>query len=433
MSTAAIVAGTALGGAALSSNAAGTAAGDQEAAANNAAQLQYQESQNALGFQEQEWNQSQQNLQPWLQAGQGALGNLDYLLGIGSPSGQSTGQGGAQAAPAGGGQQGTAMPAVGGNMPNYGAGATPGTTGPQQMNNPGGAQGAQPPTSLNPSSLTPTGTAQPSTAQHGTLANGAVAGAQVTPGGESGTPGMTAPVSGALPATSTGGTAIGTPVAGAAGQVNGVTSVPAGNPGPGATAPTGGAPSTAGTYTGAGGYGSLLQGYGQTFSAPTAQQAEQSPAEQAQLAIGNQQLQQSAAAQGNLLTGGTAEALQGYGENVAAQNYQNVFNNAYNTYAQNANQYYENQSNQFNRLASISGLGQTTAQQLGTLGQSASNNVTSNLLGTGAQIGQDYNNAGAANASGVVGSANAYSGALGNTSNYLQNLNYLQQLQSGGI
>jgi NAD-dependent DNA ligase len=143
-------------------------------------------------------------------------------------------------------------------------------------------------------------------------------------------------------------------------------------------------------------------------------------------------LQQSAAAQGNLLTGGTAQALDAYGQNLASTNYQNTYNTAYNTYATNYNQYEQQQTNEYNRLASIAGMGQTTAQNLGTLGQSASNNVTSNLLGTGQQIGQDYQNAAAANASGVVGSANAWSGALGSSTSGISNLLLLNQLQGAG-
>jgi hypothetical protein len=144
--------------------------------------------------------------------------------------------------------------------------------------------------------------------------------------------------------------------------------------------------------------------------------------------LGEQALQQSAAAQGNLLTGGTAQALDAYGQNLASTNYQNTYNNAYNTYATNYNQYEQQQTNEYNRLASLAGMGQTAAQNLGTLGQSASNNVTSNLLGTGQQIGQDYQNAAAANASGVVGSANAWSSGFGGGTSGINNILLLNQL-----
>ena len=201
----------------------------------------------------------------------------------------------------------------------------------------------------------------------------------------------------------------------------------AGTPGVPSPISTAASPNTA-----LGGFGSLMQPYGQTFSAPTLQQAEQAPGYQFQLQQGNQLLQQSAAAQGNLLTGGTAEALQNYGQGLAQTDYNNVYNQAFNTFSQNYNQYEQQQTNQYNRLASLAGIGQQTAGQLGTLGQNASNSITSNLLGTAGAIGQQYNNAAAANASGIVGSANAWGGALSGTSNNLSQLALLQQLQGGG-
>lgn len=181
-----------------------------------------------------------------------------------------------------------------------------------------------------------------------------------------------------------------------------------------------------------GGFGSLNAAYpGGQFVAPTAQEALNSPGEQAQLQLGTQALQQSAAAKGNLLTGGTAEALNGYAQNLASTGYQNAYNNAYNTYSSNYNQYENGQANTYNRLASLAGMGQTTASQLGTLGANEASSVSNNLTSTAAQMGQDTQNAAAANASGVVGSANAWNGALGNASSSASNLALLQQLTGG--
>jgi hypothetical protein len=53
----------------------------QAGAAKSAAQLQYQEQQQALDFQKQEWQQQQQNMAPWIQQGQGAVGALGGFLG----------------------------------------------------------------------------------------------------------------------------------------------------------------------------------------------------------------------------------------------------------------------------------------------------------------------------------------------------------------
>jgi hypothetical protein len=78
-----IVAGAgAIGGAAIGAHAAGKAADAQVNAANYAADLQKQAADESLAFQKQQYNTNQQQMQPWLSAGKGALTNLQYLLGI---------------------------------------------------------------------------------------------------------------------------------------------------------------------------------------------------------------------------------------------------------------------------------------------------------------------------------------------------------------
>ena len=391
-----IGAAASLGGAAISSNAAGNAASDQSNAAEQAAQLQYQASQNALGFQEQEYNQGQSNLAPWLQSGAGALGNLDYLLGISPPTTQGTMAGGALT-------PNSAQTGAPGQTSGTGSGLPGATTGTPAMPRgvsqtqvPQGSQG-QP---LNPGG-TNTGAQTYNFAQGAPQATGTVA--QPTagqPGAAQGTSSLR-PVGTVQPSLNTGAT----------GTTNLGSTV---NPS-------------------LGGFGSLMQAYpGGPFVAPTADQAMQSPGTQAALQLGDQSVQASAAARGSLLTGGTAKALDTFGQQLGSQNYQNVYNNAYNTYASGYNQYQQQQANQYNRLASLAGVGQQTAGQLGTLGQNAASGITSNLLNTASNIGQQTNNAAAANASGVVGSANAWSGALGGTSSSLSNLLSLQQLYGSG-
>src|SRR5271156_710707 len=117
-----------------------------------------------------------------------------------------------------------------------------------------------------------------------------------------------------------------------------------------------------------------LQGQGplapwtQQFQAPTLAQAQQNPGYQFALQQGTAALDNSAAASGNLLTGNTGEALQQYGQNLGEQNYQQVYNNSLQQYQQSYNQYEQGQANTFNRYASIAGLGQTAAGQLGSEG-----------------------------------------------------------------
>ncbi len=82
------VAGASLVGGILGGSAASHAANTQADAANNAAALQANSSKEALDFQKQAWGQTQQEMNPYLQAGYGGLANLQSLLGI-TPQGNT--------------------------------------------------------------------------------------------------------------------------------------------------------------------------------------------------------------------------------------------------------------------------------------------------------------------------------------------------------
>lgn len=367
IATAGILAGVgaagSIGGALIGSNAAGNAADTQSQAAQNAAQLQYQASQNALDFQKQQWNQQQANLAPWLNSGAAGLSNLDYLLGITPPTTQ-----GAIA-----GYTPSAAPATYGGMQNpirpAGGPALP----------TGGQSASAPAPSGGPVVRAGSALSLPQSYTEGSQPPSAVGG-------------PIQPISY-------------NPNAGPQGQTNLGSMV---NPS-------------------LGGFGSLMQGYGKTFEAPTGLTMENDPGYQARLKIGTDALQRSAAARGNLLTGGTAKDLTNYAQDYASNEYGNVYNRAFNQYAQGYNQFQQEQANQYNRLASLAGIGQQTAGQLGYLGNSAAQGVTSNLLNTAQNMGQQYNNAAAATASGYVGGANAWQGALGNIGNNLSNLYMMNQ------
>lgn len=211
---------------------------------------------------------------------------------------------------------------------------------------------------------------------------------------------------------------------------------PAGRVGPAATGGTpgtspgatiGGAPGAYGGTPGMG-FGSLMQPWTQQFNAPTNVTEQNDPGFQFRLQQGQQALERSAAAKGNLLTGNTARDVNSYAQDYASNEYGNVYNRALGQYQQAYNIFNNNQANQFNRLASLSGLGQTTAGQLNSAGQSAANNVGNILLTSGAQQGQNINNAAAARASGYVGGANAYGGALSGIGSNISNTLLLQQL-----
>lgn len=180
------------------------------------------------------------------------------------------------------------------------------------------------------------------------------------------------------------------------------------------------------------GYGSLMQGFGEQFQAPTGATEQNDPGYQFRLDQGMKALQNSAAAKGGLLGGNTGTALQRYGQDYASNEYGNVYNRALGEYQQRYNIYNQNQSNQYNRLAGLSGVGQTAAGQLGQEGQAAANNISNTMLTSGAQQGQDIQNAAAARASGYVGGANAWSSGLGSLAS-LGYLPYMMQQQNSNL
>lgn len=166
------------------------------------------------------------------------------------------------------------------------------------------------------------------------------------------------------------------------------------------------------------------QGWNQTFTPPTAAEASQYPGYQFQEQQGQEALQESAAAKGALYSGNTQEALAQYGQQSAQSDYNNVYNQAFQQYQQKYGQY----NDQLNRLAAGAGTGQSTASTLGQQGQNAANTTANINLTTGAQQGQDYQNAAAATASGYVGAGNAFNSALSGGSNNFMNLMMMQRL-----
>lgn len=181
-----------------------------------------------------------------------------------------------------------------------------------------------------------------------------------------------------------------------------------------------------------GGFGSLSAPYSGSFTAPTGLTEQNDPGYQARLQLGTQAIQQSAAARGDVVTGGTANDLNQYAQNYASNEYNNVYNRALTNYTTQYNQYNQQQAKQYNQLAALAGVGQQTAQQLGNAGQNVANAVSNNVLGTAQNMGADYQNAGAANASGYVGGANAINGAISGGTSNLSNLMLLSAMSGAG-
>lgn len=113
--------------------------------------------------------------------------------------------------------------------------------------------------------------------------------------------------------------------------------------------------------------------------------------------------------QSGLISGNTLKGVNDYAQNYAGNAYQNAFNN-YNT----------NQSNIFNRLSNIAGLG------------SGANQITANAgTTTAGNVGNAQMASGAAQAAGTVGSANALSGGVQNAASWYALPSILKMGSSG--
>lgn len=150
--------------------------------------------------------------------------------------------------------------------------------------------------------------------------------------------------------------------------------------------------------SGSEGFGSLLKKFGvEDFQADPGYAFRQSE--------GQKGVERSAAARGGLFSGAAGKALSRFNQDLASQEYGNAYS-----------RYTNDQSNIFNRLAGLSGIGQ---QAQGQINQAASNN-TANVSNALAGMGN-------ASAAGSIGMSNAINSGISNYQNY----NMLHGLLSG--
>ena len=118
----------------------------------------------------------------------------------------------------------------------------------------------------------------------------------------------------------------------------------------------------------------------------TGQDIYSDPSYQFRLQQGQDTIQSSAAAQGGLLSGATLKALQNYGQDSASQEYGNAYN-----------RFNADQTNRYNRLSNLVGIGQNAAAQVGNAGAQTAQAVANNTMAGANSI-----------AAGQIGSANAW-------------------------
>jgi hypothetical protein len=161
----------------------------------------------------------------------------------------------------------------------------------------------------------------------------------------------------------------------------------------------------------------LLTPWTQQFTAPTAAEAAATPGYQFQLQQGENALQNSAAARGGLLSGGTLADLNNYAQGIASTNYQNTFNNALTQYQNSYQTFLNNQNNTYQRLAQQQGVGLGAATGGANL-----------IAGIGGDVASLYGQQGAAKAQGTIGAANAYGSIIPGIGNAITNYGLLSQM-----
>lgn len=146
----------------------------------------------------------------------------------------------------------------------------------------------------------------------------------------------------------------------------------------------------------------------------TAEQMQTDPSYQWRKQQGLDSIQAQASASGGLLSGATLKALNDYNSNLASQEYNNawqrdqvekgqLWNVLNGARLQDYGVFNQERSRNYNELANLAGVGQTTATNLGQFG---TNNVQT--------VGNALTNGANAQANAVVGSANARAGGIGN-------------------
>jgi len=125
------------------------------------------------------------------------------------------------------------------------------------------------------------------------------------------------------------------------------------------------------------------------------------------MAEGVKALDRSAAARGGLLSGATLKGVQGYGQNLGSQEY----NNAFNRYVTGFNANTGERNQLYNRLAGVAGTGQTATNQIGAQGANMASNV-----------GNAYTTSAANQGNAVLASAGLRNSAYGGAANALGRL-----------
>lgn len=151
-------------------------------------------------------------------------------------------------------------------------------------------------------------------------------------------------------------------------------------------------------------------------------QFTQDPGYAFRLQEGEKALERSAAARGNLISGGALKAATRYGQEMGSQEYNNAFN-----------RYQTERASQLQPLQSLAGVGQSATNQMGAAAGQYGAGASATYGNLGAAQGANAINAANARASGYVGGANAMNQGLSQYLNYTQNQNMMNMLNQNNI
>jgi hypothetical protein len=164
------------------------------------------------------------------------------------------------------------------------------------------------------------------------------------------------------------------------------------------------------------------------------------PGYQFTLQQGEQAIQRAASAQGKNLGGGTLKSLMGYGQGLAGTTYQQEFGRAIDTFNTNR----QGTALKLNAIMGLTGMGQDAAGSVANVTGTSGFQQAGNIINAGrysgdtgleaARIAAEAMAGGAnAQAAGKIGSANAWSSAIGSGTNSFLDLIAMRPLMSGNF
>lgn len=161
-----------------------------------------------------------------------------------------------------------------------------------------------------------------------------------------------------------------------------------------------------GAFGGDSGYGDLSRDF-------TLADFQKDPGYDFRMAEGQKAIERSAAARSGSLNGATLKAIGRYGQDYASGEYTNAYN-----------RFNNDRTQRFNRLATVAGVGQTAATNLGATGTQVAANI-------GNTTNNGITSAGAAQAAGTVGAANAWNSTGQTLGNYYLQNQWMKSLNPG--